>query len=147
MKVKVLTFYLYGSLLGIDVTLVKEINRNVEYTSIPGSKSFIVGFLNMRGQIVTLFNLATLLTLKSGERQTGRTCIILRAPRDPDQVGILIDRPGDVIDIDKEEYELPPANVGVVESEYISSVIKLKNELLMIIDPKKIFSDHRVIGS
>ena len=143
MTVKVLTFYLYGSLLGIDVTLVKEINRNVDYTAVPGSQDYIVGFLNMRGQVVTLFNLATILNLTGENSREGRTCVILKTPRDPDQVGFLIDHPGDVIDIDKEEFELPPANIGGVEGEFISSVVKLKNELLMIIDPKMIFKDQR----
>lgn len=145
MILKVLTFYLGGSLLGIDVTLVREINRNVDYSIVPGSKDYIVGFLNMRGQVVTLFDLASLLKLESEAEQKGRTCIILKAPRDPDQVGFLIDHPGDVIDIDKEECELPPANVGGVEGEFINSIVKLRNELLIIIDPQKIFIDQRNI--
>jgi purine-binding chemotaxis protein CheW len=142
---KVLTFYLCGSLLGIDVTLVKEINRNVDYSSVPGSQEHIVGFLNMRGQVVTLFNLAKLLELDEETEQRGLTCIILKTPKDPDQVGFLIDRPGDVIEVDKESCELPPANVGALECEFINSVVKLKDELLMIIDPKKIFVDQRNI--
>jgi purine-binding chemotaxis protein CheW len=145
MTLKILTFYLSGSLLGIDVTLVKEINRNVDFSAVPGSQDYIVGFLNMRGQVVTLFNLANLLNLESENIQKGRTCIILKTPRDPDQVGFLIDHPGDVIDIDKEECELPPANVGGVEGEFINSIVKLKDELLIIIDPKKIFIDQRNI--
>jgi purine-binding chemotaxis protein CheW len=141
--VKVLTFYLGGNLLGIDVTLVKEINRNVDYSPVPGSQSCIVGFMNMRGQVVTLFNLAELLKLDAAGGQEGHTCIILKTPKDPDQVGFLIDRPGDVMDIDREEFELPPANVGGVEGEFIDSIVKLENELLIIIDTKKIFKDQR----
>lgn len=145
MTMKVLTFYLCDSLLGIDVTLVKEINRNVDFTAVPGSQQHIVGFLNMRGQVVTLFNLAKLINMESENSQKGHTCIILKTPKDPDQVGFLIDYPGDVIDIDQEECELPPANVGGVEGEYINSIIKLESELLIIIDPKKIFKDQRNI--
>lgn len=147
MTVKVLTFYLCGSLFGVDVTLVKEINRNVDYTAVPGSQDHIVGFLNMRGQVVTLFNLAKLLNFTPEKEQKAHTCIILKAPKDPDQVGFLIDKPGDVIDIDKEEFEMPPANVGGVEGEFIDSVVKLENELLMIIDPKKIFKDQRNVDN
>ncbi|MBC7961068.1 MAG: purine-binding chemotaxis protein CheW [Vallitaleaceae bacterium] len=143
MTMKVLTFYLCESLLGIDVTLVKEINRNVDFSAVPGSQPYIVGFLNMRGQVVTLFNLAHLIHLESNHVEAGHTCIILKAPKDPDQVGFLIDHPGDVIDIDTEECETPPANVGGVEGEYISSIVKLDKELLIIIDPKKIFKDQR----
>ncbi len=145
MTMKVLTFYLCESLLGIDVTLVKEINRNVDFSAVPGAHPSIVGFLNMRGQVVTLFNMAHLIHLDSENTQKGLTCIILKAPKDPDQVGFLIDHPGEVMDIDTEACEMPPANVGGVEGEFIQSIVKLDKELLIIIDPKKIFKDQRNI--
>jgi len=136
-----LTFTMCGQLLGIDVTLVKEINRGVEYTPIPGVKDHIVGFFNMRGQVVTLFDLAKLLGLGERKQQEKLTCIILKNPKDPDQVGFLIDSSGDVLEIDRDEYEVPPANVGLIESEFIDSVIKLKEELLIVLNPSKIFRE------
>jgi purine-binding chemotaxis protein CheW len=140
MTESILSFNLCGSLLGVDVTLVKEINRNIEFTPIPGASEHIVGFFNMRGQVVTLFDLAKMLNLGEMEAQEKLICIILKDPKDPDQVGFLIDSPGDVFEIDVEEYEVAPANLGEIESEYIESVIKLKNDLLMVINSKKIFS-------
>lgn len=139
MTEQVLTFYLNGSLLGINVTLIKEINRNVEYTPVPGADPCVEGLFNMRGQIVTLFNLARLLGLKEEAGGRKLSCIILKVPHDPDQVGFFIDKPGDVIDINRDECELPPANVGGMEGEYIDSIIKLEDELLIIIEPGRIF--------
>ena len=140
MTKKVLTFYLCEALFGIDITLVKEINRNVEYTSVPDAKPHIVGLYNMRGQVVTFFNLAKLMRYETGDEIKRSTCIILKAgPNDPNQTGFLVDRPGDVVDINEDEKESLPANIGTVESEFISNVVKLKNELLIIVDPKKIF--------
>lgn len=134
---KVLTFYLCGTLLGIDVTLIKEFNRNVEYTPVPGAYPHILGLFNMRGQVVTLYNLEMLLGLEdTGENKM--ICVILKVPRDPDQVGFFVNQPGDVIDIDVSESELPPANIGV-EGEFINNVVKLKEELLIVVDPAKIF--------
>ncbi len=139
MTENILTFKLCNNLLGLDVTLVKEINRNIEFTPIPGSKNYVVGFFNMRGQVVTLFDLAKLLGIGDTKEQETRTCIVLKHPKDPDQVGFLIDNPGDVLEIDRDESELPPANIGLAESEFIESVVKLKDELLIVIDPRKIF--------
>lgn len=141
MSERVLTFYLNGYLFGIDITLVKEINRSVEYTSVPDSKPYIVGLFNMRGQIVTLFDLAKLMNYEAEERLNSAACIILKAaPNDPNQVGFLIDKSGDVIEVDTKDKELPPANIGGIDGVYISSVVKLKEDLLVIIDPNKIFS-------
>jgi purine-binding chemotaxis protein CheW len=136
----VLTFYLNNQLLGVDIKLVKEINRNVEYTPVPDSPPNIVGLFNMRGQIVTLFNLAGLMNYGRNETTQSKACIILKAPpNDANQLGFLIDKPGDVINVSSDNSESPPANVGNVDVEYIECVVKLKNELLIIVDPKKIF--------
>lgn len=120
--------------------LIREINRNVEYTSVPGAKPYIVGLFNMRGQVVTLFDLAQLIGLRQDQEIHRSTCIILKAPaNDPNQIGFLIDKPGDVIDLEQEECEIPPANVVGLEGEYISQVVKLKDKLLIILEPEKIF--------
>lgn len=140
MTENILSFNLCDNFLGVDVTLVKEINRNVEFTPIPGAKDHIIGFFNMRGQVVTIFDLAKILNLGEMQQQDKLICIVLKSPKDPDQVGFLIDSPGDVLEIDVEEYEAAPANVGSSESEYIESVLKLKDELLMVINTAKVFS-------
>lgn len=138
---KVLTFYLNNNLFGIDIKLVKEINRNVEFTPVPDAQSEVMGLFNMRGQIVTIFNLAKMIGIKDFEQKINTlTCIILKSlDNDQNQVGFAIDKPGDVIDVDRNECELPPANVSIIESDYIKNVVKLDKNLLLIIEPDKIF--------
>lgn len=140
MKGKALSFWLGSNLLGIDTTLVKEINRNIEYTPIPGAAPEIIGLLNLRGQIVTLFNLAKLLSYEQGEQGKSFYCIILKnGVNDGNYIGFLVDRLGDVLDIKFEMCEAPPANAGGVSGEFLQDVVKLEKELLLLIDPDKIF--------
>jgi purine-binding chemotaxis protein CheW len=141
---KILTFYLCERLFGIDITLVKEINRSVEHTPVPDTDSHIVGLFNMRGQIVTLFDISEIMGYEQKNWGQRSACVILKAQSgDLSQVGFLIDRCGDVLDIEEEECELPPANVGGVSGEFISSVAKLQNDLLLIIDPGKLFVEKK----
>lgn len=136
---KVLSFIINGNAFGIKVKLIREVNKNVEYTIVPGSKEYIAGLFNMRGQIVTLFSLAKLLELQD-ESGGENTCVILKASaNDPNQYGFLIDELGDVIDIDTESCEAPPANVVGIECGYISSVVKLEDRLLIVLDPEVIY--------
>ena len=137
---KVLTFYLRGNLFGIDIKLIKEINRNVEFTPVPDSQPYILGLFNMRGQIVTIFDLSLMIGIEDDSSENSTTCIILKPTGiSQNHVGFLIDKPGDVIDINEDECELPPANVSSIESEYIQNVVKLDDTLLIIIEPEKIF--------
>lgn len=137
---KVLSFRLADQLFGVEITKVKEINRNVEYTTVPRAPKTIVGLFNMRGQIVTLFSLAEILGYDACLDHKGATCIILKSTlNNPNQMGFLIDKTGEVIDIDDEICESPPANVDDQKYRFVTRVARLKNELLMVIDPKIVF--------
>ncbi|MCX7841953.1 MAG: chemotaxis protein CheW [Clostridia bacterium] len=138
---KVLTFRLEGGLLGIDITLVKEISRSVEFTPVPDAPEYIVGLFNMRGQVVTLLNLMKMIGKDGKKWEQKSACIFLKNLQGDasDQVGFPIDAPGDVVDIEDEQCEPPPANVGGMEGEFIECVVKLEDELLIIIDPLKVF--------
>lgn len=144
MSKKVLTFYLCDNLYGIDITIVKEIIRKIECTKVAGSKPYIVGLLNLRGQIVTIFDLAALLGYKEGLINKEKLpCIVLKAKaNDPNQVGFLIERFKDVIDIDEKYCEAPPANIGGIKKDAIEAIGKLKEEVLFIIDAKKILEER-----
>ncbi|WP_366923979.1 chemotaxis protein CheW [Metallumcola ferriviriculae] len=132
---KVLSFYLSNNHYGLDITAVKEINRKIEFTLVPDTPDHIVGLFNMRGQVVTLINLAKLLNCETSQSLTQSCCIILKcAGGDHNFVGFLIDQPGSVTEINMEMSEHPPANIGEQENKFVSKVIKLEHELLRLID-------------
>ena len=135
----VLTFYLSGSLCGIDIAIAKEINKNVDYTPVPNALDYVVGLLNLRGQIVTLVDLARLLHFKETSEQRKSHCIILKKNAiHSDPVGFFIDKMGDVIDVTSDMYQTAPANIGDIEDGFISKVIKLKHEVVLMLNFEKI---------
>lgn len=135
---KVLTFYLGGSLCGIDIALAKEINRTIKYTSVPGGAAHIVGLLNLRGNVVTLFDLAQILSFPEKEDRLGAKCIILREIFNRDQVGFFIDKLGEVMDVIPDMCELPPANIRNSAGQFIAEVVKCNTQVVLILDMKKI---------
>lgn len=136
---KILTFYLGGSLCGIDVTCVQEINRKIEYTPLPGDETHIVGLLNLRGQVVTLFDLAQILNFKQTAADRGKHCIILKNDLHiSDHSGFFVDKLGDVIDVTPERCQPPPANISNWEGRFVVEVVKLAAELILVLDIKKI---------
>lgn len=140
---KVLTFYLCGKSFGIDITKVEEINRNIKYTSVPSARDHIVGLFNMRGQVVTLFDIGKRLEYRQKCGYDRPTSIILKENAiGRDLVGFLIDRAGDVIDVDEGECEPLPANASDVEARFISKVIKRHSELIMLINTDEIFKHN-----
>ena len=138
---QILTFYLCGNLYGLDIKIVKEINRNIEYTPVPDAPPHIIGLLNMRGQVVTIFNLAKLIGYEQQSKKSN--CIILKSEtNDPDYIGFLIDSPGFVVEVDNNECEPPPANISKKEKKFISKIAKLEKELLRIINWEAILNSN-----
>jgi purine-binding chemotaxis protein CheW len=135
---KVLSFYLGGSLCGIDINLAQEITRNGEYNPVLGTSSPVIGLLNLRGQVVTLLDFGQMLNFKQIDEQNDNHSIILKnSPADPDRVGFFIDKLGEVVDVGPDICEPPPANVCGGERRFISEVVKLNGELLLILDIKQ----------
>jgi chemotaxis signal transduction protein len=95
----------------------------------------------MRGQIVTLFNLATILGLADNGERGGRvTCIILKqSAGSANQCGFVIDEPGDVLDLEDALVEDPPSQLLTDQSDHIAKVARLPDELLLIIQPQSVF--------
>ena len=95
-----------------------------------------MGLLNVRGQVVTLFDLAGLLGLtRKGEKQY-KSCIILKTiPGNLSYAGFLFDQPGSVIDVTDEISEPPPAGLNP-ENLYIERIVKMNEEVIMVIDSK-----------
>lgn len=138
---KVLTFYLAGHLCGIDIRYAKEINRKVEYTPVPGAISPIVGLLNLRGQVVTLFDLVIVLNFTQSAKTQRNHCIILKGDTyDSDPVGFFIDKLGDVITVTDEQCERPPLNSNDQGGACITEVVQLQDELVLIFNLDKIFA-------
>lgn len=138
---KVLSFYVGNTLFGVDIKLVKEINRNVEYTPIPDTTHEILGLFNMRGQIVTLFDFIKTVGFDIESNVDKNQCIILKPlGNDTSHIGFLIDTAGDVIDLENYVLEDKPANISNIESDFINSIAKLEDKLLIIIEPSNIFN-------
>ncbi len=139
MRGKVLTFYIDDALYGVPINTVKEIDRQFEYTPVPGTPEFFVGLMNMRGQVVSLFDMANLINGTRSTKKKKLSCMILRnSQQDPDYLGLIIDRPGAVIDIDDDMCEPCPANMDLSDQAFISEIVKLNDTLLLIVDPYKV---------
>ncbi|MFN7333807.1 MAG: chemotaxis protein CheW, partial [bacterium] len=60
------TFYCDKSLLGLDISYVQEINRSFDLTQVPLSSKCVRGVMNLRGEVVTMLVLGTLMGVAAG---------------------------------------------------------------------------------
>jgi purine-binding chemotaxis protein CheW len=141
---KLLNFEIGGDLFGININSVREINRKVIFTEIPAAPPHIMGLYNMRGQIVTVFDIARMMGYSDGRYNYKSlngivfNCIILKAVGTPDIIAFAVDAARDVISVEGPCKSVPP-NVESKIRENLTGVFELEEELLLVIDEKKLF--------
>lgn len=149
------TFRLGDRLFGLDIVLIREINRNLDITPVPHATEHIRGLINLRGQIVTILDLGVRLGLAQREITDETHNIILKTNGElasvrqsngdrfltsNDLVGFLVDAIGDVVEADESCIEPPSANVSEEEGRFLSGVIKTDAGLLVLLDLKEVLS-------
>ena len=129
------TFTLDGLLFGVEVSSVQEVIRFQEMTEVPLAHGVVRGLINLRGQIVTAIDMRRRLQLPPRAGGQAPTNMVVRT--DDGAVSLLVDEIGDVLDVDAATYERPPENLEPTAREIIRGVYKLKDRLLLVLDPER----------
>lgn len=138
-EIQLITFYVGDLLLGVDINQVKEINRHTDITPVPDAPECVSGVINLRGDVVTVVDLRTILQLPAVEIGRSHRNVIVNPNGEP--VGILVDRVADVVTTKPDEIEPSPSNVNGIEGSYFKGVYKQDGELLVILDVEKVLNE------
>jgi purine-binding chemotaxis protein CheW len=134
------TFYVGHMLLGVDIKVVQEINRQSEITQVPHAPEYVRGVINLRGDVATVVDLRTILGLpKSDSNQQTRNLIV---HHQGEAIGLLVDRISDILTLRDDEINPPPTNVDGVDGRLMSGVCTLESEIVVLLDIDEVLSDH-----
>jgi chemotaxis signal transduction protein len=141
------TFRAGGRLYGIDVAHLREVSTHVTTTPVPQAPPAIRGLVNLRSRVYLVIDFRPLVGLAPADCTVDSRLIILK-PEFGEDVGILVDRGGDVVRVKENDIEasVQPAAGGADTSadtprSLTSGVCKLESELMVILDPVAIVND------
>jgi len=152
------TFRVGGSLLGIQIELVKEIHRMLDVTEIPGAHGIFKGLVNLRGKIVTVVDMNVALGQEETAganpkllilRTTGELLGVKRGDEiavslgyeNEDSAGLFIDRIEETVVVDGDAIRPVPPNLDEKKKMLLSGVIKHNNELILLLNVSRVI--HR----
>jgi purine-binding chemotaxis protein CheW len=134
------TFFLAEEKYGINVMQVQEVLRVSEIAPVPGAPEYVLGIINLRGNVVTVIDTRQRFGLKTKELEDSARIVIVES--DDQVVGIMVDSVAEVIDLQLSDIESAP-NVGTEDSsKFIQGVASQHDELLIIIDLNKLLADE-----
>ena len=135
------TFRLENEKYGINVMQVQEVLRVTEIAPVPGAPDYVLGIINLRGNVVTVIDTRKRFGLQPKDVDDATRIVIIEA--DEQVVGILVDSVAEVVDLRISEIESAP-NVGTEESaKFIQGVASQEGELLIIIDLNRLLTDEQ----
>jgi purine-binding chemotaxis protein CheW len=134
------TFRLENESYGINVMQVQEVLRYTEIAPVPGAPPYVLGIINLRGNVVTVIDTRSRFALPNAETTDQTRIVIIEAENQV--VGILVDSVAEVVYLRQSEIETTP-NVGNDESaKFIQGVCHKNDELLILVDLEKLMSDE-----
>jgi len=136
--VELATFYIGDALCGMDILKVQEINKIMQMTKVPQAPDYVLGILNLRGQIVTILDLGKKLGLGETDTSENPRNIIVNSAGG--NVGLLVRRISDVVSADMEKRERAPANMSGIQGEFFTGVYKANDNLIGILDVDRVLS-------
>ena len=158
-KIQLVSFRVGKHLFGIDILIALEINRNLNLTPVERAPDYIRGLINLRGQIVTVLDLGEKLGMGPLEEKPSSSCVILKnnseirrihasrkfsAKLNTYSVGLFVDEIGEVVTVDESEIEKASRLNNEMSSSLVNGVVRLRNELLIILSPEEILASDEV---
>jgi purine-binding chemotaxis protein CheW len=138
--VQLVTFVLKGEVYGINVMQVQEVLRVSEIAPVPGAPAYVLGIINLRGNVVTVIDTRARFGLPSTEVDDSSRIIVIESEKQV--VGMLVDAVAEVVELREGEIDVAP-NVGNEESSrYIQGVATRESKLLILVDLNKLLTDE-----
>lgn len=140
-KLQLSCFYLDETLLGVDLQLVQEINDELNITKVPRSPNYVLGIMNLRGQIITVIDQGKKIGFQPSIITPDSRVIIVQSQGE--FVGLLVDRISDVVTVKRKDISESPANIKGAQGRFFHGVIQTEShELLLQLNIEMVLADE-----
>ncbi|MGL5007933.1 MAG: chemotaxis protein CheW [Plesiomonas sp.] len=132
------TFKLGDETFGVNVMQVREVLRYSEIAPVPGAPAYVLGIINLRGNVVTVIDTRARFGLYPNAITDNTRIVIIETEQQV--IGILVDSVAEVVYLRTSEIDKTP-NVGTDESaRFIQGVSNREGELLILVDLNKLLT-------
>ena len=133
------TFTCGQRLFGIEIMSVREIRKWSKTTPMPNQPFGACGVLDIRGNIVEVYDLASMLGAHSGEDEASKVILVVSlGNRD---VGVIADTVSDIIFAKLDDLRPPPNGQRKGEST-VAKLVKSGDQLIAVLDLDVLFPSY-----
>ncbi|MFU0801099.1 MAG: chemotaxis protein CheW [Xylanivirga thermophila] len=129
-------FYIDDKIYALNVLNVQSIERMSDITRVPYSTSYILGVINLRGEIIPVMSLRKRLKMDSKEYDDDTRIII--AQHEEHKIGIIVDGVREVLDIPDDIIQPASDVLENYDGTFIDGVIKQQDKLFFKLNTKSL---------
>ncbi|MGD9970618.1 MAG: chemotaxis protein CheW [Sulfuricurvum sp.] len=141
---ELIVFRLSGEYYGIEVTRVREIKTYETPTHLPGTKPFVLGVINIRGEIVPVIDLTLRFDDQAVRRYCETTLIVTTKTSDNRMVAVVVDAietlayfsPNDIIGLGEEMF--------MINHQFLAGLVDIEHHYVSIINVDTLFSQEEI---
>lgn len=138
------TMYVMDQLFGIPVLQVQDILNPQRITRIPLAPPEVAGSLNLRGRIVTAFDVRTRLGLPKAEN-TKRMSVVVE--HKGELYSLIVDKVGEVLTLDLATMEKNPPTLKPTWRDVSSGIYRLEGQLMVVLDVDSLLDINKSLAA
>jgi purine-binding chemotaxis protein CheW len=142
-RLSLVTFMLGSDRYGVGLEMVREIQRAGRITPVPTAPDFIIGVMNLRGNILSVVDIRSFFGLPGvtiGEKT--RILVVEGAGL---RIGILVERVDEIKGVKEEDVKPPLSSDKGLAEDYIRGIVTHRGEMLIVIDLGKVLENPRLV--
>ena len=123
---------------GVDVSQVNIIERRMDIFKVPNTQEFVEGLINLRGKVYTVFNMRKRFGIPAKEYDENTKIIMVSTASAV--VGLIVDSVNEIVKIEDDSIEAAPAVLEDKKRKFITSIAKMDNRIIMLLDIENVLS-------
>jgi len=140
---QVLTFKLEEEIYGVDIMSVREVLDYTSVTKVPQTPDFMVGVINLRGNVVPVIDLKRKFGLGKTTKTVNTCVIIVEVDIDDEStvLGALADSVQEVVDFEGKVIEDAPKIGTQLNTAFIDGMAKKDDGFVIILNVNSVFTN------
>lgn len=147
---RMLSFRLGDENYCVDIEQVREVVRLKEITAVPNTPEYVLGVVNLRGEIISLIDMRHFLGLESrgvtDESRILLTDVVAEGSGSfrSEKVGILFDRINGVMDIEPKAIQPPLATIEGKRAEFTRGQVDMGDSINILLDLTRVMDCEEI---
>ncbi len=131
-------FHIADEVFGIEIKQIFKILKPQEIFKVPNTPPFIEGLLNLRGQVLTVFNLRKRFNMPEKENDENTKILIIN--QNDLLLGFTVDSVSEIVRVPDEDFVETPPELVSFDRRFLSGVAKVGEKLILLLNLEKILT-------